>query len=131
MGVDYSATTGYGFAIPEEEIEPLAEKLGFEESEWGFDVWEFGHWLTRDNSLAYEHVGNLMGGEDIYLLILASATAHAVDHHYDYDAGITKLGEIEVTERDKRELVEVYDRLYGQGAHKDAYIGWILAMTVS
>ena len=28
MGVDYISTVGYGFAIPEEEIEPLAEKLG-------------------------------------------------------------------------------------------------------
>lgn len=129
MGVDYSATTGYGFAIPEEEIEPLAEKLGYEESEWGFDVWEFGHWLTRDNSLAYDHVGNLMGGEDIYLLILASSSAQSAD--YGHAAPLTKFGEIEVTERDKRELAEVYDRLYGEGAHKKAYIGWMLAMTVS
>lgn len=129
MGVEHSAITGYGFAIPEEEIEPLAEKLGYEGSEWGFDVWEFGHWLTRNNSLAYEHVGNHLSGEDIYLLILASATAHAVGQHYV--EGITRLGEIEVTERDKRELAEVYDRLYGEGTHKDAYIGWILAMVVS
>lgn len=129
MGVDYSSTVGYGFAIPEAEIEPLAEKLGYEGSEWGFDVWEFGHWLTQNNSLAYDHVGNLMGGEDIYLLILASASAQTAD--YRYDAGLIKFGEIEITERDHRELEEVYDRLYGEGAHKDGYIGWMLAMTVS
>lgn len=128
MGVDYGATMGYGFAIPEAEIEPLAEKLGYEETEWGFDAWEFGDWLTMNNSLAYDHVGNLMGGEDSYLLILASASAQTVDYHYY--AGLTKFGEIEITERDRRELEEVYDRLYGEGAHKNGYIGWMLAMTV-
>lgn len=130
MGVDYRATSGYGFAIPEEEIEELAERVGYEvENDWGIDAYDFGDWLTRNNSLAYEHVGNIMGGEDIFLLIIASASAQSVD--YRYDAGLTKFGEIEVTERDRRELNEVYDNLYGEGAHEDGYIGWMLAMTVS
>lgn len=130
MGVDYSATSGYGFAIPEEEIEALAEKVGYEvENDWGIDAYDFGYWLTRNNSLAYEYVGDLMGGEDIFLLILASASAQEVS--WRYDAGLTKFGEISVTDRDQQELETVYDRLYGEGSHEDGYIGWMLAMTVS
>lgn len=130
MGVDYRATSGYGFAIPEEEIEALADKVGYEvENDWGIDAYDFGDWLTRDNSMGYEHVGNLMGGEDIFLLILASASAQTVD--YRYDAGLTKFGEINVTDRDEQELAEVYDRLYGEDSHKEGYIGWMLALTVS
>lgn len=130
MGVDYRATSGYGFAIPEAETEALAEKLGYEGSEWGFDSWEFGEWLVENSSiLSSDHVGNLMGGEEIYLLITASSSTTSLDFYYD--SGLVKYGEFEISDRVQQELEELYDKLYGEGAHKNAYIGWMLAMTVS
>ena len=136
MGVDYSATTGYGFAIPEEDLAEVAKRVGYvnpyaeEDEEW-IDAYDLGHFLVKDTSLAYDHVGNLMGGDDIYLIIIASATAHSVDWRYEF--GLKKFGQLEITERDERELAEVYDLVYGVGsrAKDDAYIGWMLAMTVS
>lgn len=125
MGVDYRSTVGWGFAIPEDEVEALAEKVGYEESEWGFDPWEFGYWLTEGLSLESEHVGNLMGGEDIHLLIAASSTLFSADPYYE--AGLNKLGAIEPTQQELNDLTELYKKLYGT----EPDLGWILAMTVS
>lgn len=140
MGVDYSATSGYGFAIPVEDLVEVAERVGYvnpyaddyEDQDYVYiEEEDLGDFLTRNNSLAYDVVGNIMGGEDMYLVILASATAQTAD--WRYASGLTKFGEFKITERDERELAEVYDLVYGQGSRaKDgAYIGWMLAMTVS
>lgn len=130
MGVDYCAISGYGFAIPEAGIQPLAHWVGFEyDQDEGIEAYEFGEWLTKDTMLGYDIVGDLMGGEDIYLLVLAPATTKEVS--WRYSSGLTKFGENPVTEREQHELEVVYDRLYGEGSHDEGYIGWMLAMTVS
>lgn len=86
--------------------------------------------LVKNSSiLSSDYVGNLMGGEEIYLLITASSSTTSLDFYYD--SGLVKYGEFEISDRVQQELEELYDKLYGEGAHKDAYIGWMLAMTVS
>lgn len=135
MGVDYSATSGYGFAIAEEDLADVAERVGYvnpyaEDDDGWIDAYDLGDFLTKDTSLAYEHVGNLMGGDDIYLIIIASSTAHSVDWRYDF--GLKRFGDLEISEREQQDLDKVHELVYGEGASgDDDCIGWMLAMTVS
>ena len=135
MGVDYSATSGYGFAIAEEDLADVAERAGYvsqyaEDADGWIDAYDLGEFLTRDTSLAYEHVGNLMGGDDIYLIIIASSTAHSVDWRYDF--GLKRFGDLEISEREQQDIAKVHELVYGEEASgDDDYIGWMLAMTVS
>lgn len=125
MGVDYRSTVGWGFAIPEEDLERLAEKVEYEESEWGFDPWEFGYWLAEGRSVQSEYVGNIMGGEDIHILLAAESTLISADPFYD--SGLKKLGDIKPTQKELDDLEELYDKLYGT----EPDLGWVLAMTIS
>lgn len=125
MGVDYRANVGYGFTIPDEDLETLAEKLGYPESEWGFDAWEFGNWLVEGTTLVAEHVGDLMNGHDIALMIVA-ASSHMEANMY-YDAGIKYLGEPELTFDEGEDLRRLWQRVYPHGTQP---LGWVLAMSI-
>lgn len=133
MGVDYSATSGYGFAIPYEDLAVVAERVGYEnpyEEDMYLDPYDLGDFLCRDNSLAYDHVGNIMGGVDQFLIIIASTTAHSVDWRYDF--GLKRFGDLGATEIEERDLAKVHALVYGEEAiGDDGCIGWMLAMTVS
>lgn len=135
MGVDYRATSGYGFAIAEEDLADVAERVGYvnpydEDNDGWIDVYDLGEFLTKDTSLTYEHVGNLMGGDDIYLIIIARSTAHSVDWRYDF--GLKRFGDLEISEREQQDLDKVHGLVYCEEAiGDDGCIGWMLAMTVS
>lgn len=127
MGVDYRSTVGYGFVIPDEECEALAERLAYPESEWGFDAWEFGNWLVEGTSLVSEYVGNLMSGEDIHLMIVAGSTYMSADPYYD--SGIKKFANApQLKFEEVKDLHLLWSKVYpGTGIE----VGWLLAMSIS
>lgn len=126
MGVDYRSTVGYGFVIPDEECEALAERLAYPESEWGFDAWEFGEWLVDESSLVSEYVGDLMNGEDIHLMIVAGSTYMSADPFYD--SGIKKFNAPQLKPEEAEDLHTLWQRVYPSA---DLELSWILSMSIS
>lgn len=130
MGVDYRANSGYGFAIPEEDIERLAIELDYEEAEWGFDPYDFGSWLVEDfSALTFEHVGNFMAGTDMFLVIEAASVAQQLDF-YGWNSGMRQFSTSEVSINDKTSLHMAYKKVFGVDP-KPGDIGWYMAATVS
>lgn len=129
MGVDYRAGSGYGFEIPYDDAEEIAQRLGFPESEWGFDDNDFGQWLTEGADLVYDVCGNFMGGEDIYLIIEAARVGKSIDM-YGWDGSFQKFSEMRVSDEQQRQLEEVFERVY-QRPPVDGEISWYMSTTVS
>lgn len=130
MGVDYSAASGYGFEIPYDDAEAIAERLGFEEKEWGFDHDDFADWLVEDYpDLAYNMCGNYMSGDDMYIIIDAARVGHRIIMHY-MDGSFRKFSQERVADEQDRQLREVFARVFEREPAQEE-VGWYMSTTVS
>lgn len=129
MGVDYSASVGYGFEIPYDDIEPIAERLGFPESEWGFDYHEFGYWLVDGLDLICDLVGDFMNGEDLYLVVSATGAVKDMEM-FGWHGSLSKFNYCPTTDDQMDQLEDLFVRLY-QREPGPRDIGWYMATTVS
>lgn len=130
MGVDYSAASGYGFEIPYEDVERIAERLEYPEQEWEFDPDVFAIWLVENYSgLAYDICGDYMSGEDMYIVIEAARVGHRVSM-YSMDGSFRKFSQERVSDEQDRQLREVFERVYGREPAPEE-IGWYMSTTVS
>ena len=81
MGVDYSATFGYGFLLDRSQLNQLAAETGYFPSDYdsqeqaieeGADLvdddWEFVEWFASRNEIEFGLAGSAYSGEYKYLL---------------------------------------------------------------
>lgn len=130
MGVDYSAASGYGFEIPYEDAELIAERLEYPEQEWGFDWDNFGVWLTEGyDDLTYGTCGNYMSGDDMYLVIEAARVGRTINM-YGMDGGFRKFSQERVSDEQDRQLREVFERVFERRPAPEE-VGWYMSTTVS
>ena len=78
MGVDYSASAGYGIKLDSQvdDIAQLAVAAGYvpwgyedlPEEEWDIDDYEAVDYLAKKYGLAYVTVGNSYSGEEVWII---------------------------------------------------------------
>ena len=130
MGVEYGASSGFGFLVPVEELEELSHNTEFEESEYGFEDDEFGWWLVQDNPyLTYEIVGDHMKGENLSLAIVAKSTLTEVSH-FGYESYVKKLPREGGSVGERFALASLFIKLFNRDPEEED-IGWYVATTVS
>lgn len=130
MGVDYSAASGYGFEIPYEDAELIAERLEYPEQEWGFDPYEFAGWLLEGyDDLAHDICGNYMTGDDMYIVIEAARSGHSISMH-SMDGSFRKFSQERVSDEQDRQLRELFEHVFEREPAPEE-VGWYMSTTVS
>ena len=130
MGVEYRAASGYGFEIPYDGVEAIAERLGFEEKVWGFDHDDFADWLVEGYpDLTYHMCGDYMAGYDMYIIIEAARAGHRLDF-YSMDGSFRKFSQERVADEQDNQLREVFARVFEREPAQEE-VGWFMSTTVS
>lgn len=118
MGVDYSATVGYGFVVPREE---LNKKFVDEE--------EIEQWLedSHFDRIGYSLVGNFWSGENFGFFFVIGTEITSGDMRDDtaviHDIGKTSIYSEEYTQLSKLRLLKF--------SHDKPKIGWKLIRNVT
>jgi hypothetical protein len=120
MGVDYSITYGYGFALDENDDLPAV----FKEGDWTMDSWDIQKWLGANGyeGVSCESVGNYMCGETFLFFYVPDTYFHEENHLFD---GMHDLSD-EPIEEAKEPLKRLADFLGYTGK-----IGWKVVGNVS
>lgn len=98
MGIDYSATFGYGFVLDEDNYEVVARREGYlppgyESQEEALehigglvaDTWDFAEWFAQKCGLGFSVAGNSYTGNLQYLFGEVCATSNLWFNETDFN----------------------------------------------
>ncbi len=129
MGVSYSAAVGYGFGVPEEQLEDMATEIGYEwKEEWGFEADSFLWSLVEGTFLTYDLCGDFMNGEGMYASIAARSQFQSWDL-YSWDGNFNMIGLDSPTLEEQIELEDVFRKLHGRSSNPGE-VGWFMSTTI-